>query len=247
MNISVLNGKLQKLVKVFPHARFLETDNNRNLFTNHGLHLNKLGKHLFNHQIATLLLTTFEQKTSSPIILTDMNSLCIASLMVYLTMIHKLLPYQIFSILFPDMYFPILQKIGSKSISKFTFLLSYENWEDVFLEENVNIIFNNSLNTYLRISYASFPITKSQNSYKSKPWLTNGIRISCANKRKVYLTYRNSNDLNHKEYYKKYCQSLTTVIMAAKKLHYNKLLLKLSNKPKTTWNIVKTITSNKYY
>jgi len=41
MNISVLNGKLQKLVKVFPHTRFLETDNNRNLFTNHGLHLNK--------------------------------------------------------------------------------------------------------------------------------------------------------------------------------------------------------------
>jgi hypothetical protein len=32
--------------------------------------------------------------------------------------------------------------------------------------------------------------------------------------------------------------------MSAKKLHYNKLLLK-SNKPKTTWNIVKTITSNK--
>ena len=33
--------------------------------------------------------------------------------------------------------------------------------------------------------------------------------------------------------------------MAAKKLHYNMLLLKSNNKPKTTWNIVKTITSNK--
>jgi len=33
--------------------------------------------------------------------------------------------------------------------------------------------------------------------------------------------------------------------MAAKKLHYNKLLLKSNNKPKTTWNIVKTITNNK--
>jgi len=86
-----------------------------------------------------------------------------------------------------------------------------------FLEENANIIFNNFLNTYLRIFYASFPVTISQNSYKSKPWLTNGIRISCANKRKLYLTYKNSNDPNHKEYYKKYCQILTTVIMAAKK------------------------------
>jgi hypothetical protein len=32
--------------------------------------------------------------------------------------------------------------------------------------------------------------------------------------------------------------------MSAKKLYYNKLLLN-SNKPKTTWNIVKTITNNK--
>ena len=118
-------------------------------------------------------------------------------------------------------------------------------WKMFFFEENVNIIFNNFLNTYLRIFYANFPITKSQNSYKSKPWLTNGIKISCANKRKLYLTYRNSNDPNHKEYYKKYCQILTTVIMAAKKLHYNKLLLKSNNKPKTTWNIVKTTTNNK--
>jgi len=69
-NISVLNRKLQKLVKIFPHASFLEMDNNRNLFTNHGLHLNKVGKQLaINHQIASLLLTTFEQETSSPIIL----------------------------------------------------------------------------------------------------------------------------------------------------------------------------------
>ena len=33
--------------------------------------------------------------------------------------------------------------------------------------------------------------------------------------------------------------------MAEKKLHYNKLLLKSNNKPKTIWNIVKTITNNK--
>ena len=59
-NISDLSRKLQKLVKVFPHVSFLETDNNRNLLTNHGLHLNRLGKQLVKHQIASLL-TTFQQ------------------------------------------------------------------------------------------------------------------------------------------------------------------------------------------
>ena len=100
----------------------------------------------------------------------------------------------------------------------FTFLLNYKNWEDVFKDKNVNIIFNNFLNTYLRIFYASFPTIKSQNSYKPKPWLTTGIIISCANKSKLYLTYRNSNDPNHKEYYKKYCHILSTVIKSAKNI-----------------------------
>jgi hypothetical protein len=90
-------------------------------------------------------------------------------------------------------------------------------------------------------------VNKSQHSYKQKPWLITGIRISCANKRKLYLTYGNSNDPNFKEYCKtyEYCRILAMVIMSAKKLHYNKLRLKSNNKPKTTWNIVKTITNNK--
>ena len=60
-SISILDRKLKKLVKVFPYTSFLETDNNRNLFTDHGLHLNKLGKQLVNYKIASLLHSTFEQ------------------------------------------------------------------------------------------------------------------------------------------------------------------------------------------
>ena len=117
----------------------------------------------------------------------------------------------------PRYVFSFTKVTDSNSISKFNFLFSYKNWENGFLEENVNIIFNNFLNTYLRNFYASFPTIKSQNSYKPKQWLTTGIRISCDNKRKIYLTCRTSNDPNHKKYYKKYCQILSTVIMSAKK------------------------------
>jgi lysophospholipase L1-like esterase len=63
--ISVLNRKLEKLVKVFPHTSFLKTDTDRNLFTNHGLHLNKLGKQLVHHLIASYLYSIFEQKNLS--------------------------------------------------------------------------------------------------------------------------------------------------------------------------------------
>jgi hypothetical protein len=66
--ITILNRKLQKLLNAFPHTNFLETDHTRTLFTNHGLHLNKLGKQLVNCQIASLLYSTCEKK-SSPIML----------------------------------------------------------------------------------------------------------------------------------------------------------------------------------
>ena len=72
-----------------------------------------------------------------------------------------------------------------------------------------------------------------------------GIRTSCANKRKLYLIYRKNNNPNHKEYYKKYCKILSKFIVSAKKYYYNNLITKSNNKPKTTWNIVKTNTKNK--
>jgi len=51
----------------------------------------------------------------------------------------------------PRHIFSIARKINIHTIRNFTLLLSYENLEDVFLEKDVNIIFNNFLNTYLRI------------------------------------------------------------------------------------------------
>ena len=54
-SISNVNRKLKKLVKVFPHIIFLETDSKRILFTTHGLHLNKSGKQLVTYQIASLV------------------------------------------------------------------------------------------------------------------------------------------------------------------------------------------------
>ena len=40
---------------------------------------------------------------------------------------------------------------------------------------------------------------KFQYPNKPKPWLTTGIKVSCANKRKLYLIYRNSNDSDFKK------------------------------------------------
>ncbi len=79
----------------------------------------------------------------------------------------------------------------------------------------------------------------------SKPWLTTGIKISSNNKRKLYLLNWESTDHNLKMYCKNYCKILSKVITSAKKMYYSNKLANSTNKPKTTQNIIKTITNNK--
>jgi hypothetical protein len=67
--MSKLNVKLQKLVKINPHSKFLETPNDINLYTKHGLHFNKKGKYLINLKIASLLLSILAHDTKKPIVL----------------------------------------------------------------------------------------------------------------------------------------------------------------------------------
>ena len=117
----------------------------------------------------------------------------------------------------PEQLSSYIRRTDNNTVWKFTELLSYEIWEDVFQDSNVNIIFNNFCSIYLRIFNTSFPIKKIQESLKHKSWLTSGIRTSCANKRKLYVTYRSSNDLNFKIYYKKYCKILSSMIAVTKK------------------------------
>lgn len=66
-DIEKFNKKLEKLIKVTPHARFLKTDQYRTLFTKHGLHYNRLGKQYLLHQLALKIYSLFVQKTSPPI------------------------------------------------------------------------------------------------------------------------------------------------------------------------------------
>jgi len=53
------------------------------------------------------------------------------------------------------------------------------------------------------------------------------------------VKYRVSNDNNLKLYYKQYCKILSKVIRAAKKLHYDKMILNSKNKMETTGRLLK--------
>ena len=53
--IKTFNSKLKKIAKLFNHVTILGFNSNRNLFTQHGLHLNGFGKGLLANQINSFI------------------------------------------------------------------------------------------------------------------------------------------------------------------------------------------------
>jgi hypothetical protein len=82
-SIISLNRKIKKVTKAFLHTRFIDVDNNRHLFTNHGFHRNKLGKQLAVHMIASCVQSLLGKKAHCPIVLEWQNKSRDNSIPVY--------------------------------------------------------------------------------------------------------------------------------------------------------------------
>jgi hypothetical protein len=68
------------------------------------------------------------------------------------------------------------RKINAHSLNEFQTNLSYETWETVFNNNNTDTIFNNFLNTFLKLFNDSFPKKSTKLRQINKPWLTTGIK-----------------------------------------------------------------------
>jgi hypothetical protein len=99
-------------------------------------------------------------------------------------------------------------------------------------------MFNSFLNTSSKFFYSSFPPIRTTCRNNNKTWITLGIKTSCKRKKELFSLTRNSNNFVLKQYYKVYCKILKNVIKEAKRMTYNKIILKSNNKSKTTWNII---------
>jgi hypothetical protein len=122
--------------------------------------------------------------------------------------------------LFPNLLnYPITRRVINEcTIMEFDIRHSHESWDDVFnIRDDVNLMFSNFLNTYIRVFNHSFPYKMYfPNQKKKQPWITTGIKVSCAHKRELYRLSRQTQNLEIIGYYKKYCKVLTEVIKVAK-------------------------------
>jgi hypothetical protein len=83
----------------------------------------------------------------------------------------------IYNILIDKLYTnaPLNRNFDKHSSADFNNKLSYELWDNVFSEKDVNTSFNDFLDTYLKLFNSCFPLKKVQCKPKNKAWLTQGI------------------------------------------------------------------------
>jgi hypothetical protein len=110
-----------------------------------------------------------------------------------------------------------IKNINKNTTAEFQLQLSREQWDNIFGNNNVNDMFNNFLNTYLRCYDSTFLEKEIKTHNTHNQWITKGVKISCKKKKELFLLCSYNNDKNLKAYYKRYCTVLTKVILTAKK------------------------------
>jgi len=131
------------------------------------------------------------------------------------------------------------RNFSQRNILKFREALMEEDYREVYettnAEESIKHL-NHILHLHIN---SAFPEKMTKvNCYKNNQWITNGIKISCKNKKMLYQ--EKNLGLITDEHYKKYCYILKEIINLAK-LNYNKKLVSNSiNKQKAIWKIIKT-------
>jgi len=133
--------------------------------------------------------------------------------------------------------FKVIRIFDKNSLNDFLNKLSYEMWDTTFSSKDVNIMFNAFLDIYLKNFYSSIPKYVIQLTPKRIDWITLGIKTSCNYKLELYVASKSNSKL--RDYYKKCCKILSTVINEAKKLTYNNKIKKSPIPNKATWDIVK--------
>jgi len=79
--------------------------------------------------------------------------------------------------------------------------LSHEPWDNIFVDDDVDTLFNTFRNTYLRIFYCSFSFKKLQSKHSNKDQISTGVKTPCLHKKELYLNSKDITTLKLKNHY----------------------------------------------
>lgn len=134
---------------------------------------------------------------------------------------------------------------SENKMQNFLVLLQGESWDDCFSTSNCNESFNRFFYTFKIIFDSAFPnqVFKQKNSIK-KPWITQGIRISCQKKKELYKVSKFNQNPSFIQYFKTYKKILKRVVTNAKMMLNIKILKNSKCISKTSWNLVRNELGN---
>ena len=120
--------------------------------------------------------------------------------------------------------------------------------EHIELAENANTAYNIFHKRFLSLLNKHAPyksLIKREINISQKPWLTKGILTSINIKRKLFKTFKNSNQNEIYIRYKKYRDLFNLLIRKSKKIHYKVFFEKKIRNSKNTWSEINNILINR--
>jgi len=163
-----------------------------------------------------------------------------------------LVPTLLELLILPELTTPLIRSpllytrvINDYLVQKFTTALIQENWVKIFSNHNINTIFNCFSDIYLKIFQSCFLSKLKRNPFNPKPWLTQGIKTSCYNKRKLYQLSKLKKDRYFNLYFNRYSKLLKSIIKTSKRKYYDYIISNSTNKTKSTWDIVRKLTNKR--
>ena len=138
--------------------------------------------------------------------------------------------------------FMTVRSCQEENIQHLNFLLSKETWEQVFRQNNVNSAYNEFVQSFSYCHDIAMPKKQVKiKKYKTKLWVTNGIRVSSKRLRWLNKIIKNDNPTEElKQYYFQYKLIYKKVINQAKKIHNDKYINSSKNRSKAMWDLINT-------
>ncbi|XP_035986589.1 uncharacterized protein LOC118560057 [Fundulus heteroclitus] len=121
--------------------------------------------------------------------------------------------------------------------------LLHQNWELVYIEENVNAAYEKFMDMFNMAYNKHCPVKKFKESIKqiNSPWVTEGLRRACMKKNSLYRHFLKKRTVEAEVKYKWYKNKLTNILRSCKREYYNKLLEGNKNNIKGIWTILNSI------
>lgn len=137
----------------------------------------------------------------------------------------------------------VFNNMTVSNVENLKLILWQENWNDIFLENDLNLAFNSFLNKLNKFYIATCPFTikKLKKSKFHNPWFTPEIKKLIYKKNKLFKKYKLTKNVFDHNNYKNFRNKINKIIVYKKKKFYEDAFAKTKSNPKETWKHISAL------